>query len=297
MPPRATPVGERMRAALRAVRLEAWKAALVYAVVDAVALFLVANLLVAAFDPAVIPAQVSVPDRLTDAVTAVTDVSLSDPTVPGSALVALVVGFLTLVVELWARLRRPLIEQFEAVNPDIAEALRTARDAIADEQDSAMAARLYEDVLAQLRETSGVALVNFYRLAATVFVIALVSLATVQVAAVDLALLDGDGSGSPTAGGPDQPREFEGLQDGDSVLGDSEDVQAGDENLTAQIESTGGEEEVDPTQQFPSEEGSGDLSGEFESQQAGFAGSEDLEDAELIREYNLRIREDEEADT
>jgi hypothetical protein len=290
------PVGERMRAALRAVRLEAWKAAFVYAVVDAVALFLVANLLVAAFDPAAIPAQVSVPDQLTDAVTTVTGASLSEPTVPGSALVALVVGFVTLVVELWVRLRRPLIEQFEAVNPDIAEALRTARDAIAEEQDSAMAARLYEDVLAQLRETSGVALVNFYRLAATVFVIALVSLATVQVAAVDLALLDGDGPGSPTAGS-DQPREFEGLEDGESVLGDSEDVQAGDENLTAQIESTGGEEEVDPTQQFPSEEGSGDLSGDFESQQAGFAGSEDIEDAELIREYNLRIREDEEADT
>ncbi|MFC6862970.1 hypothetical protein ACFQGE_05785 [Halomicroarcula sp. GCM10025817] len=290
------PVGERMRAALRAVRLEAWKAAIVYAVVDAVALFLVANLLVAAFDPAAIPAQVSVPDQLTDAVITVTGASLSGPTVPGSALVALVVGVVTLVVELWVRLRRPLIEQFEAVNPDIAEALRTARDAIADEQDSAMAARLYEDVLAQLRETSGVALVNVYRLAATVFVIALVSLATVQVAAVDLALLDGDGPGSPTDG-TDRPREFEGLEDGDSVLGDSEDVQAGDENLTAQIESTGGEEEVDPTQQFPSEEGTGDLSGDFESQQAGFAGSEDLEDAELIREYNLRIREDEEADT
>ncbi|MFC7250833.1 hypothetical protein ACFQJ5_13425 [Halomicroarcula sp. GCM10025324] len=290
------PVGERMRAALRAVRFEAWKAATIYAVVDAVALFLVVNLLVAALEPSAIPEQVGVPDVVTETVTDSAGVPLSDPTVPGSALVALAVGLVVFVAELVLRLRRPLIEQFEAVNPSVAEALRTARDAITDEQETAMAVRLYEDVLAQLRETSGVALVNIRRLAVTLFVIAILSLATVQVAAVDLALLDGNGGATPANGGPDQPRDYTGLEDGDSVLGDSEDVTAGDENLTAQIESTGGEEEVDPTQQFPSEAG-GDVSGDFESQQAGFAGAEDLEDAELIREYNLRIREDGESDT
>lgn len=289
------PVGERIRAALRAVRFEAWKAATIHSVVDAAAVFLAVNLVVAALGPAGLPDQIPVPTGVTDPIADAAGVSLAQVTIPSSALVALGVGLLTLGVALWLRLRRPLIEQFEAVNPPVAEALRTARDALEDERDSAMAVRLYEDVLDRLAESSGVALVNLRRLAVTLVVVAVLSVATVQVAAVDLALLDGTDDG-PTDGPVDQPSEFTGLEDGDAVLGDPEDVQAGDENLTAQIESTGGEEEVDPTQQFPSD-GAGSPSGSFDSQQAGFAGSEELEDAELIREYNLRIRDDEESDT
>ena len=279
-----------MRSAIRDVRREGLKAAVIYAAVDAVAAFLAVNLLLVALEPPALPAAVPVPTSLTDPLAGAVGRSVSTVTLPTSALVALGAGLLVLGVDFWWRTRTPLVEQFEAVNPQVAEALRTARDAVEDDADSRMAARLYEDVLTGLRESSGVALVDVRRLAGTVVLVAVLSLATVQVAAVDLALLDGREDGPTTDGPPEPPRNYTGLRDGDSVLGESENVTAGDENLTAQIESTGGQSAVNRSQEFPNTVPAGD-SGAVESQQAGYAPPEALEDAELIREYNLRIRE------
>jgi len=288
----------RMAGALREVRQEGKKAALIYAVVDAVLLFLAVNVLLAVLQPAELPAQVAVPRTVTDQLAQAIGRSIPRVTLPASAVVAAVVGLVAFVGEYGYRVRRPLVEQFEAANPGVAEALRTARDAVDDGADTRMAARLYEDVLDRLRQSSGVALVDTRRLLVTLVVVVALSLATVQVAVVDLDLLGGAGptdDGSPT----DRPSEYEGLEDGDAVLGEPEDVQAGDENLTAEIESTGGDEELDGSEQFPSNSdgGPGSGSGAVDSQQAGYAAPEDVEDAELIREYNLRIREQDDSDT
>ncbi|MBV0903454.1 hypothetical protein KTS37_16845 [Halomicroarcula salina] len=288
----------RMASALGEVRREGKKAALIYAVVDAVLLFLAVNVLLAVLRPAELPAQLAVPAAVTEPIAQAVGRSIPRVTLPGSAVVAAVVGLVAFVGEYGYRVRRPLVEQFEAANPGVAEALRTARDAVEDGADTRMAARLYEDVLDRLRGSSGVALVDTRRLLVTLVVVVALSLATVQVAVVDLDLLGGDGptnDGSPS----DRPSEYEGLEDGDAVLGESEDVQAGDENLTAEIESTGGDEEIDSSEQFPStsDGGPGSGSGAVDSQQAGYAAPEDVEDAELIREYNLRIRDQDDSDT
>lgn len=285
---------DRMARALGAVRREGWKAAILYAAVDAVAAFLAVNLLVAVADPGILPDRIALPAAVAEALSG----ALGAVSIPGSAFLAAVLGVVVFAGELRFRTRRSLVERFEAVNPPVAEALRTARDAVDDGLDSRMAARLYEDVVDRLGETSGVALVDVRRVAGTVVLIALLSLATVQVAVVDLSLFD-DGPGVPGGNGvgpgEDDPRNYTGLEDGESVLGEPEDVESGDENLTARIETSGGDGPVSDGEQFPPPEdlsgGSGGGGG-VQSQQAGYAQPERLEDAELIREYNLRIREE-----
>ncbi|MUV86438.1 hypothetical protein GJ631_07615 [Natronomonas sp. CBA1123] len=286
---------ERMAAALNEIRREGLKAATIYAAVDATLVFLAVNLLVIVVEPAAIPDAVTVPSSVTDAVGGLVGQSLGTVDVPVSALIATALAVVVFGAELWLRSRRPLVERFEAANPSVAEALRTARDTVARDSDSRMAARLYEDVLERLRDTSSVALLDVRRIAVTVIVVVALSLATVQLAAVDLGGGEGVGPDDGTDAGEDTPNPYTGLKDGDAVLGDPEDVDAGDDELDAQIDSSGGSEDVDDTQQFPSDSvdrGSGG-SNSADGQQAGYAEPEQLEDAELIREYNLRIRDEE----
>lgn len=279
-----------MERALRAVRREGWKAALLYAVVDAVALCLVVNLAVTVLGPPSLPAQVAV-GLPADAA----DFLPRTVTVPVAALLGVVAGLLALPVETWLRLRRPLVEQFEAANPAVAEALRTARDAVEGGGDSRMATRLYGDVLDRLRDSSGVALVDTRRLAGTVALVVVVSLVTLQATAAGVALL-ADAGDEGTDATDTSPDEYEGLQDGDAVLGDRENVSAGDNNLTARVDSTGGDDPVDRSEQFPSAGPGVDSGGAVEGQQAGFANPDAIEDAELVRAYNLRIRDEQEDD-
>ena len=279
--------GERSAASMERarteVRREGWKAAIVYATVDAVALGLAVNLAVAALGVAELPAQVGLPAIG----------PLGGVTPPVAALLGAAVALVGFVVEVWLRVRRPLIEQFEAANPPVAEALRTARDAVAADTDSRMVERLYGDVLERLGESSGVALVDIRRVAGTVVVVVLLSLATLQVAVTGVALLAGGPADAASDAVDRSERPDVRLQNGSAVLGDSEDVSAGEENLTAQVDSTGGDRTVERDEPFPAG-GAGDAAtGDTEGQQAGFADPEQVEDAALVREYSLRIRDDE----
>ena len=152
-----------------------------------------------------------------------------------------------------------------------------------------MARRLYADVIATLRETSSLELVEGRRLLVTVLLVAVVAIAGVQVAVVNPDL-GGLLAGSDAGSGVQQPDDDEELQDGDEILGDAEDVEAGDEVENITVPGTGEGGDDGPTAPGVGTGGGGG-SGEFDSQQAGFAGNERIEDAELVREYNLRIRE------
>lgn len=283
---------ERMDTAVREIRREAWKAAVAAAAVEAAAVFLGANLALAALDPPWVPNRLRVPASATEAVGSAVGRDLGVVAVPGSATVAAAVGALALAVAAWLRLREPLVEQFEAVNPAVAEKLRTARDAVEADADSRMARRLYDEVLADLRESSSVGLLNVGRLGAVAVVTVALSLATVQVAVVDLALFDR--AQPETDRATDEPTNYTGLLDGDRVLGDREEVSAGDNNQTAEIESSGGGRDVEENRTFP-DRGSGGAdggsTGGVDSQQAEFAAPEQVEDADLVREYNRRIRD------
>lgn len=255
--------------ALREIRREGYKIAVIYGVVDAALATLLTNLLLQLVGPA-----------WTDGTLSVASVGL-----PRSILVAVAVGLFVFGGEVMLRSRRPIVEQFEAANPSVREMLRTARDAVAGGRDSRMARVLYADVLDSLRQTSSFGLVDRRRLSATLVVVLVLSVGSIQAVGVDLDLGGNDAS---SAGG-EADTSYDGLRDGSEVLGKAENVSAGDNDLDAQI-SGSGEGDAPPGGAPSSYDSGGIPSGEVESQQAGFSATERLEESELIRDYNLKLR-------
>jgi len=291
----SSPEERKIRRALTQIRREGWKVAVIYAVVDAALATLVVNLVATVLGgvPS-LPARLPIPQAVLRAL-GTAGVTLTEPTVSSAAVVGAAVGLLVLVAEVAWRVRRPLVEQFEAANPALQESLRTARDAVQSGQHTRMARRLYEGVLADLRRASSVGLFDVRRIAVTVLLITAVSIATIQLAVVDISLV-GTGESGPNGPGGGTPSEYTGLQDGSSILGDPEDVPEGQENLDATIDTSGsGSGDGTDAESTAGYEDSGFGGPDaVESQRAGFTEREQLEDAELIREYNLRIREENE---
>jgi hypothetical protein len=291
------PEERRIRRAITQIRREGWKVAVIYAVIDAALATLVVNL-VATFLGSIpsLPARLPIPRAILRALRGTAGVTLSEPTVSSAAVVGAAVGCLVFAVEVALRVRRPLVEQFEAANPTLGESLRTARDAVRRDRSSRMARRLYEGVLADLKRASSIGLLDVRRVAVTVLLIAAVSIATIHLAVVDISLAGlGDGPDANTPGGG-TTSEYAGLQDGSSILGEPEDVPEGSEDLDATIDTSGsGSGDGTDAESATAYEDSGFGGSEtVESQRAGFTERERLEDAELIREYNLRIRENDE---
>jgi hypothetical protein len=281
---------DQIRAALSEVRREVRKAAVIHAAVEGALVAVVAGLLLSVATPAPLSGAVGLPGVVFEGLRSLPVVGTVAPrTIAVGWVVAVGLGVVAFAAACGLRLRRPLIEQFEAANPPVREALRTARDAVEGGRDTEMARRLYADVITTLRETSSLELVEGRRLLVTVLLVAVVAIAGVQVAVVnpDLGgILAGDDPGS----GVQQPDDDEELQDGEEILGDAEDVEAGDEVENITVPGTGEGGDDGPTAPGVGTGGGGG-SGEFDSQQAGFAGNDRIEDAELVREYNLRIRE------
>jgi len=284
-----------IRAALTEVRREVRNVAVLYATVEAALVALVVNLVLGLTDPQSLAVAIPIPSVVVDALGSIPLVGgVAPATIPVTAILALAIGGVAFAVAFAVRVRRPLVEQFEAANAPLGAALRTARDAVDGGADTEMVRRLYDDVIETLGSTSTLELVETRRVVATLVLVALVSVASVQVAIVnpDLAGLLGAG-GEPTVERPDDG----GLQDGDEILGDREDVGEGDDQENISVPGTG-EGSADGPTGSDGGFGGGGGSGAFDSQQSGYAGQERIEDAELVREYNLRIREfDDEADS
>lgn len=299
----------RIRRALTQIRREGWKVAVIYAVVDAALATLLVNLAatVAGSVPR-LPTRLPIPPAILRVLRETAGLQLAEPTVSSAAVVGAAVGVLVFVVEVAWRVRQPLIEQFEAANPALRESLRTARDAVGEgrrpsksrptaggtDRHSRMARRLYESVLDDLKRSSSVDLLDLRRIAVTVIIITAVSVATIHLAVVDITLAGlGDQPNAETPGGDES--DYTGLQDGSSILGDPEDVPTGEENLDATVDTSGSGNGQGADASTTAYEDSGFSGSEdVESQRAGFSERERLEDAELIREYNLRIRQDQE---
>jgi hypothetical protein len=278
---------ERMERGIRAVRREGQRATLIESTVEAVAVLLLVNLFISVVPIAQLPETVPVPGAPTPALA----------TLNTAGVVAAVAGVCVFAMALRLRLRRPTVERFGEVNPELAEALRTARDAVRADADGRMTARLYNDTVERLGEASSLGLLDLRRLGVVLLVVAVAAPASIGATAAgfEVTLSGGDETVAP---GQTVTDEYEGLQNPDSVLGDSDDVVAGDEavNATVGSEGGGGNDSRSAAESYDSGfVGAGDA--ETESQQAGFAEEERLEDAKLIREYNLRIRQEEDDDT
>mgnify|MGYP000436378548 CR=1 FL=1 len=285
---------QRVRRALREIRREGWKVAVIYAIVDATLATLLANLLVTVLGGVPgLPARVPIPEAVRRALRETVGITLAEPTVSSAAVVGVAIGCLVFGADVALRVRRPLVEQFEAANPELAESLRTARDAVRADRHSRMARRLYEGVLDDLKQSSSIGLLDLRRITVSVLLITALSVGTIQLAVVDLSIA---GLGpQPGATAPDggTDTEYGGLQDGSSILGEPEDVPEGEEDLDTTIDTSGSGSGGGTDASATAYEDSGFAGADtVESQRAGYTESEQLEDAELIREYNLRIREE-----
>jgi hypothetical protein len=272
-----------IRSAIAEIRGEGRKVGAIHAMADA-ALVAVLTLLAVALvgiDP-----QVSLPAAVRERLAAATGRSLGG-SVGAGRLAAGLLGVLTLAIQWWRFTRRPLVEQFEAANPAVTDRLRTARDAIADGADSVMARRLYAEVLDRLHRTSSWRLVRTRRLGVQVVLVLVIGVASVGAVTAGIGLDLGDGT-TPTQR---EPADYEGLQDPDRILGEPEDVSAGDESLDARIDTSGEGTTGGNTSVTTAGSGGPDAPGRYDAQQAEYASSEAVENAALIREYNLRIRE------
>ena len=264
----------RIEAAVREIRREGYKAAALHAVVDGVAAFLLVELagIVAPVEPpAVGPVTVA-------------------------TVAAAVVGLAVVVGEFWVRTRFYTVERFEADNPNVAGALRTARDAAAGGNDSPMARRLYEDVTDRLSETSSLGFVQVPWLAASILLVFLFGFAVVNAAAVGFVIGGAgenatDGS-TPFGGDPNAATDNETaeLRDGSDVLGRVKPVNSGDEEIGANVSGASGGQQGDDTDNDYGNRGLPDDSDGIGAERAGFSEGDEVDDADLIREYNLRLQ-------
>ncbi|WP_336000123.1 DUF7502 family protein [Halorientalis halophila] len=256
--------------AIRAIRREDRKAAALHAVVDAVAVFLVANLLARALEfslPAIGPLR-------------------------GATLVAAGVGLLVGTIEFWLRVRGDPVERFEAANPVVADALRTARDAATEAQDTPMARRCYRDVTERLQRTSAAGFLDTRWLSAGALVVVLASALTVQAAVAGVAFAPegtapDEGESDDSFVGPDNGRSE--LQDPEDVLGERKQAAEGRDELDLNVSAGSGGGAGDEVREY---EDSGLSAGDdaVAAREAGFAADRNLEDADLVREYNLRVQ-------
>ena len=265
------PVGEarqRVERAVKRVRREGYKAAMIQAVVDLATVTLAVNL------------------ALT-----VLGLDLPGPEYTPQAI-AVGVGLLVGIAEFVVRVRVPLVERFEEVNPEVREALRTARDAARAGSENRVAGRLYEDVLAGLRGASSADLVSTRRVTAGVVLVIVLSAATVQASVVGIDLTGGPDE--VDTGNDDRAEEdYGGLEDGEEILGEETDVDGGDDDIDAVIGGSSGGDESGEAQDRSYDGGGFSASGSYDAQQSGFAPTEEVENADIIREYNVRIRQDE----
>jgi len=252
--------------ALKVVRREGQKAAAIHAVVEGAVVLLAVNL------------------GLSTA-----GIALPGPEYARQA-VAAGLGLAVFLGAFLVRIRRPLVEQFEAANPEVREALRTARDAARAGEENAVVRRLYADVLDGLKRTSGTRLVNTRRLVGGLALVMLLSVATVQVSVVGLDLTGESSTDAITGEGADSENDYRGLESGDAILGNETDVEEGDEELDAVISGSGGEGTAEETVDRSYDSSGFSAAGSYEAEQAGFSESDDVEDADIIREYNLEIR-------
>ncbi|WP_246986082.1 DUF7502 family protein [Halorientalis marina] len=264
----------RVEAAVREIRREGYKAAALHATVDGVAAFLLVELagIVAPVEPpAVGPVTVA-------------------------TVAAAVVGLAVVVGEFWTRTRFYTVERFEADNPAVAGALRTARDAAEAGNESPMARRLYEDVTDRLSETSSLGFVQIPWLAVSVVLVFAVGFAVVNAAAVGFVIggvgenATDDGStpfgGDPNAGENDTTE----LQDGSDVLGRVKPVNSGEKEIGANVSGASGGDQGDDTDNDYANRGLPEDADGIGAERAGFSEGDEVDDADLIREYNLRLQ-------
>lgn len=298
---------EELLAAVAEIRREAAKAAAVHAVLDAMVVFAVLRLslqLLSVGDGAEPVAAVPVPDAVGGSLREI-GIAVPDPVgVSAASLVVAATAVSWLAADAAFRYERLGVERFEAHNPVVEEALRTARDAAASDVETPVAAELYRTVLRRLEETSSRAFLRRRQLVGVVAALALCSAGIVGVAGAGISPVDGGGDvevaagagGAGGGGGTGGTGGGGGAGGGASgsggsadLLGEEGTVERGTENRSVRLRGEG------------PDDGSGEYGGgsvsvdssDVDASPAEFTDEQRPESADLVREYTERIREDE----
>lgn len=276
--------------AVAEVRREATKAATTHAAVDAMLVVVLLNAVSSLFLGGQSGGTVlSVPNPVRSVADSAGLFLPAEITVTAFALGALVLAPVIFVADAFLRYRRYGIETFERHNPEVEEALRTARDAATDGADNPAAGELYARVLDRLGETSSQGFIDGRQIVGVVVVAAVASVAVVGAAGAGIqvgvptnttVVLDDEREASAvSAGGKDSDRD---------PLGEEGDVDRGFEEQTVAIE---GNESEGGTATGQYDGGQFDVSPEdVDTSFAEFAEEDTPEDAELVREYNELLR-------
>jgi|GEM_PF-1384400 hypothetical protein len=284
---------QQIKRALAEIRKEGLKIAVIYAIVDAA----IATLLVNAISlfvgiPSGVPARVPVPSGIVTVIQDIAGIAVTEPTIATGAVLGVGIGLIIIPIEVGIRIRRPLIDQFAAANPSLQESLRTARDATEANRQSAIVKRLYDNVLKGLNQASSLGLINLRRVATAVVILVVLSGATVQLAVVDLSLDEFGADSTVTVAGDREETEYSGLKNGSSILGDETSVREGQQTQNATISTSGSDGGDGGDRDSPTAYTNSGFSAEdVQTQQAAFDSDEAVQNAALIREYNLAIRE------
>ena len=287
---------EELLAAVSEISREAKKAAFLQAALDAMLVFVVLRLalqLTPVGDGSGALVSVPIPGGLAGALSGV-GIILPDPvTVTGAGAATVLTAVSWFVADAFLRYDRLGVERFEADNPVVEEALRTARDTAEGDVDNPVAVELYREVLGRLEDTSSRAFVQRRQLVAVVVGLALVSAATVGVAGLGLSPIgtggDADvGTVGGAGGGGGAGGESSGSGGGEDLLGEEGEVERGTDDRSLQLRGEGEGQAG----------GGGDYSGgsfdadpgRVEASRAEFSEEERPEDAELVRAYTERIR-------
>jgi hypothetical protein len=292
----SSPPREELLAAVSEISREAKKAAFLQAALDAMLVFVVLRLalqLTPVGDGSGALVSVPIPGGLAGALSGV-GIILPDPvTVTGAGAATVLTAVSWFVADAFLRYDRLGVERFEADNPVVEEALRTARDTAEGDVDNPVAVELYREVLGRLEDTSSRAFVQRRQLVAVVVGLALVSAATVGVAGLGLSPIgtggDADvGTVGGAGGGGGAGGESSGSGGGEDLLGEEGEVERGTDDRSLQLRGEGEGQAG----------GGGDYSGgsfdadpgRVEASRAEFSEEERPEDAELVRAYTERIR-------
>ena len=272
------------------IRREGAKAAFLHAAIETTLVFIAVFFVVDSSNPAWLPETVG-----TEAAT-----------VPGSAAAAVAVASVFFVLDAVLVYRSRTVEYFEEANPQVKEALRTARDAAKRDEENEMAERLYDDVLEELRTTSSEGFVSVRRIVGSLALVVGVGALLMAVSIGGVGFGDGLFGENPFAGGGQSSegegqggggsggeRQYDDLQNPDEVLGETGEVTRGTDNQEVELRQSGSG--GDGGGETGSAGGGSDYTGgvNVESQRAEYSPEEEIDDAELVKEYNLRVRGEE----
>ena len=283
---------EKILQAEKEIRREGAKAAFLHGMVEATVFFVVVYFVLFTFQPDAVPDTIPIEQ--------------ADVAVPGAVVVAAVAAFLFLIADAYLVYRKRTLEYFEDVNPQINEALRTARDAAERDEQTEMAEALYDDVLEELKNTSSDGFVSIPRMTGSVvlvFALAFIllsaslggfgggqSLFSDETTNQGASSAQGEGAGGGGGGSGNAEGE---LQNAEDVLGESGEVSRGENRQNAELDrsGSGGDGEGGSGAVGEGRDYSEGVS--VEGQRTEFSPEEEIEDAELVKEYNLRVRSDE----